>query len=58
MVNVLELIDKRGRQIYLTQERWSHIQQDHGEVSLEDIEHTLKKDDPMSYSFHSRKRAA
>lgn len=41
MVYVLEVSDRKGKTIYLTQERWSHIQEDHPEVSLQDLEKTL-----------------
>ena len=39
---VFEIIDKTGRKIRLTQERWSHITQEHPEVvSLEEVKDTL-----------------
>ncbi len=41
MNNILEIIDKNGKIIYLTPERWSHIQQEHFDVSLQEIENTL-----------------
>ena len=43
MLNILETIDKTGKKIYLTKERWSHIRRDHPEVELEEIENTLLK---------------
>ena len=43
MPNIFELIDKTGRKITLTKERWSHIRRDHPEVELEEIESTLLK---------------
>lgn len=41
MSYVLEVVDKSGKTIRLSKERWSHVQQDHGEVSLHDIEQTV-----------------
>ena len=41
--NVFEIIDKKGRNICLTKERWSHVRRDHPEVELEEIEHTILK---------------
>ncbi len=40
---IFEIIDKTGRKIRLTKERWSHIRRDHPEVDMEEIEHTLLK---------------
>jgi len=42
MLNIFEIADKTGRKIRLTQERWSHITQEHPEVvSLEEVKDTL-----------------
>ena len=43
MDSVLEVMDKIGRKVYLTKERWSHIKRDHPQVEQEEIEITLKK---------------
>jgi len=41
-LNIFEIADKTGRKIRLTQERWSHITQEHPEVvSLEEVKDTL-----------------
>lgn len=40
---LLEVVDKSGRKIHLTRERWSHIRKDHPEVELEEIEQCLIK---------------
>jgi len=42
MPKVLEFKDKKGRVILLPRERWSHIQKDHPEVRIEEIELTIK----------------
>ncbi len=41
---IFEITDKSGRQIYLTKERWGHIQK-HPEMSnqVENIKNTLKR---------------
>ncbi len=42
MKNIFELIDKTGRKIYLSKERWSHIKQGHPNViSAEEIKETI-----------------
>ena len=42
MTNMFEIVDKIGRKVILTKERWSHIRTDHPEVEQEEIETTLK----------------
>ena len=44
MPSIFEIEDKSGRKIHLTKERWTHINQEHPEVSsyLEEIQETLK----------------
>lgn len=42
MPNIFEIIDKTGKTIYLTKERWAHIRKDHPQVEQEEIEITLK----------------
>ena len=44
MPRIFESKDKSGRNIYLTDERWKHINKDHPEVApyLEEIKETLK----------------
>lgn len=46
MTRVLEITDLKGRNVYLTKERWSHIQK-HPEMinSTEKIRETLEKPD-------------
>ncbi|MEK6837499.1 MAG: PBECR2 nuclease fold domain-containing protein [Nanoarchaeota archaeon] len=43
MVWIFEVIDKSGRKIHLSKERWVHINKEHPEVAphLEDVEETL-----------------
>ena len=43
MSNILEIVDKSGRKIRLTKERWSHIRQDHPLVEEDEITQTLTK---------------
>src|SRR3989344_6197491 len=43
MSSVLEVIDKQGKRVYLSKERWKHISKHHPNVnSLHDIEETIK----------------
>lgn len=44
MALIFEVEDKSGRRIHLSNERWTHINQEHPEVApyLEDIKDTLK----------------
>ena len=49
MQNIFEIIDKKGKKIRLTSERWSHIRKKHPEV--EDyglIEETLSNPDKIT----------
>ena len=41
---IFEIIDKSGRRVHLSEERWTHINQEHPEVApyLEQLEETLK----------------
>ena len=42
MQNIFEIIDKRGKIIHLSKERWSHIRRMHPSVeNWEDVEKTL-----------------
>lgn len=42
MPNIFEIVDKTGRKIILTSERWSHIRQKHGLVEEpEEIQQTI-----------------
>ena len=46
MNNVFEVIDKSGRKVYLSKERWRHIRLFHADVeSQEEIMETLKNPD-------------
>ena len=43
MGNVLEVIGRQGKRVYLSKERWKHISKHHPNVnSLHDIEETIK----------------
>ena len=44
MSDIFQTTDKSGRKINLTKERWTHINEEHPEVSdyLEEIQETLK----------------
>ena len=44
MPHIFQTTNKSGRKIHLTKERWTHINQEHPEVSdyLEEIQETLK----------------
>jgi len=43
MLNVFEIIDKTGRKIHLSKERWRHIRMEHPEiVNSEDIEDAIR----------------
>ncbi len=43
MSNVLEVIGKQGKRVYLSKERWKHISKHHPNVNnLHDIEETVK----------------
>ena len=46
--NVLEVTDKTGRKIHLSEERWSHIRKKHPEIeNIELIEQTIKNPDKI-----------
>ena len=48
MENMFEEVDKTGRQIRLSKERWSHIRKKHPEVeNLESIKETIKNPDQI-----------
>ncbi|MEK6924673.1 MAG: hypothetical protein AABW71_00360 [Nanoarchaeota archaeon] len=56
---ILEVIEKTGKNLLLTSERWAHIRKDHPEVELEEIERALIKpinlikiNDEKYYYFH------
>ena len=62
MSNVFEVIDKTGRTIYLTKERWTHItspQSPHAYMTnhLEDIHQTIIKPDTIIVSDDDDKKA-
>lgn len=40
-MNIFELVDKTGRNIRLTKKQWTHIRQDHPDVTEEQIAKTL-----------------
>lgn len=49
MTLIFEVIDKSGRKIHLTKERWSHIKKKHTEVeNYEMIEETIRKHDKIT----------
>lgn len=55
MGNIFEVIDKTGRKIYLTKERWTHItsqQSPHAYMTnhLEDLKQTIMNPDKMIMS--------
>jgi len=72
MSYVFQTIDKSGKKIHLSKERWTHINQEHPEVSdyIEEIKETLKNptkiktygyDEDVSYYYNyykSRESAA
>ena len=50
MDNVFEIIDKLGKKVYLSTERWKHIQKHpHMHEHLENIQLTLKKSIIITY---------
>ena len=52
MSNVFEIIDKSGRKIILTKERWRHIRKKHPEVEeVEEIKETIGKPDKIINSL-------
>ena len=68
-MRIFDLKDKSGRNIYLSAERWSHINQEHPEVSpyLEMIKETLRNpvkistyhfDENVKYYFSYAKEKA
>lgn len=49
MAIIFEVIDKKGRKIHLSSERWTHIRKKHPEVELyELIEETIIKPDKIT----------
>jgi hypothetical protein len=50
---MFEIIDKSGRKIHLSKERWRHIRKKHPEVEeLEQIKETIENPDKITnYSF-------
>ncbi len=55
--NVFEIVDKTGRKIRLTRERWTHIRQKHGLVeNPEEIQQTLTN--PIKTLFIEEKNKA
>ena len=52
---VFEVIDKNGKAVHLSNERWSHIRKYHADVeSFEEIEETLKN--PSSVFYDGREK--
>ncbi len=51
---VFEIKDKSGRKIHLSKERWTHINQEHPEVSnyLEEIKETIQSPLKMTSSHN------
>ena len=48
MSHVFEVVDKKGRKIRLTRERWSHIRRDHENVAkFEEIEDCILNPDKI-----------
>ena len=41
--DIFELFDKTGRKIRLTKKQWTHIQQDHPDITEEQIKEALLK---------------
>jgi len=67
MPNIFKIIDKTGRKIRLTKERWTHIRQKHGLVeNPEEIQQTLtnptkiipieKKNKTYFYNYFKHKK--
>ena len=55
MSYVLEVVDKTGRSIYLSKERWKHIRKDHPEVEdLEAIKNTLVTPIKLTSRFENK----
>ena len=51
---IFEIQDKSGRKIYLSKDRWTHINQEHPEIApyLEDLKETLRNPTTVTtYSF-------
>ena len=50
MAWVFEIIDKSGRKIHLSKERWIHINEEHPEISpyLEELQEALKRPDKIA----------
>jgi hypothetical protein len=50
MVWIFECLDKSGRKIHLSKERWTHINEEHPEISpyLEDMQETLRIPDTIT----------
>ena len=50
---IFEIIDKSGKKIHLSKERWAHIRIDHPEVELEEKPiKILKINEEKYYYFH------
>ena len=56
MPRVFEIKDKSGRNIHLSKERWTHINQEHPEVSgyIEEIKETLKSPTKIKTYEHDK----
>ncbi len=56
MTNLFEVIDKSGRKIHLTKERWRHIQEEHPRINdLEILKTALKIPQKITLSKYSPK---
>jgi len=53
---IFEIIDKSGRKIHLSSERWSHINLEHPEVApyFEEIKETLRKPTKITIFSHDK----
>ncbi len=50
MINIFEVIDKSGRVIHLSGERWRHIRKKHPEIeNFELIKETIEKPDKITH---------
>lgn len=52
---IFEIVDKSGRRIHLTKERWSHIRKKHPEVEdLEEVEQSLRNPDKITPNYSDK----
>ncbi|MBS3138367.1 hypothetical protein J4207_01540 [Candidatus Woesearchaeota archaeon] len=58
-MRIFEIVDKTGRKIYLTDERWRHINEEHPEMSpyIKEFENVLQNPTKItSYQFDEKIR--